>query len=529
MSFLKKIAVILLLSMTVFNLFGIAFFASEECAPVIYRDFLISQETDVYDTFLKNSERMKDGNSAVKIYLKENIQKEEIGKTLQRASAAFVLDHPECFWISYERLSFTYIDSPNGISEITAKKKDGVEYYYPSAYTSPDQVETDCKLIEEKAEEIVKKAEKYPTAYEKIKYFHDYLCKNNVYNEYVKEGETDKADLSAWGAVSAFTSNNDPEKGPVCEGYAKAFKILCDRIGIPCVLIPGDGITDGQAPAPHMWCAVMLSEKWYGVDITWDDGVTSDGTNVMRYNYFLAGNNTDSFSKTHIPNVEKYFETYLPTPSLADEKYECKDGEGCFVEVSAVSAVYGEKAEVIIKLTDSIKKPKDGTVTLYKTSVAENNAIGVCKTKDGICSIVFDTSMLSVVNNKKIVAAYMPADGEVCISSALCTVMPKELKLDTSAVSVLYSDNIPYLSGNVMSETGDRITYTVKSEVSEDRKKMTVRYSDIVSLDLNFITPSELILEFDLVTRNENTYYIYACAAVAIIVFCLMLSLFKRK
>ena len=100
MSFLKKITVILLLSMTVFNLFGIAFFASEECAPVIYRDFLISQETDVYDTFLKNSERMKDGNSAVKIYLKENIQKEEIGKTLQRASAAFVLDHPECFWIS---------------------------------------------------------------------------------------------------------------------------------------------------------------------------------------------------------------------------------------------------------------------------------------------------------------------------------------------------------------------------------------------------------------------------------------------
>ena len=126
----------------------------------------------------------------------------------------------------------------------------------------------------------------------------------------------------------------------------------------------------------------------------------------------------------------------------------------------------------------------------------------------------------------------MPADGEVCISSALCTVMPKELKLDTSAVSVLYSDNIPYLSGNVMSETGDRITYTVKSEVSEDRKKMTVRYSDIASLDLNFITPSELILEFDLVTRNENTYYIYAiyaCAALAIIVFCLMLSLFKRK
>ncbi len=529
MPFIKKITAILILSVTVFNLFGIASFANEEIPSVIYRDFLISQEVDVYDTFLKNSERMKDGNSVVKIYLNEGIQKDEIGKILQKASAAFVLDHPECFWISYERLSFTYIDSPNGISEITAKKKDGLDYYYPTAYTSPTQVETDCKLIDEKAEEIIKNAEKYPTAYEKIKYFHNYLCKNNVYNEYVKNGENDKADSSAWGAISAFTSNNDPKKGPVCEGYAKAFKILCDRAGIPCALIPGDGITEGQAPAPHMWCAVMISGKWYGVDITWDDGVTSDGINVMRDNYFLVGNETEKFSQTHIPNVEKYFETHLPTPTLENGKYEFKEGDGYFLELSDVSAVYGDEAEVVIKLTDSIGMVKDGDIALYKTSVAEKNKIGVYKAVNGICRASVDTSHFSVVNDKIIVAVYTSSDGNVCISSALCSITPKDIKLDASSVVILYSENIPYLSGDIVSETGEKITYIVKSDVSEDKKKMTVYYTDITSLDLNCKTPGELTLEFDLIAHREKTYYTYVYIGLAIIVSCLMLSFLKRK
>ena len=528
MSLIKKITVILILSLTAFNLLCTASFANEEPSPVIYRDLLTSCEVDVYDTFLKNAEKMKDGISSVKIYPRENIQKDEIGEILQKASAAFVLDHPECFWISYEKLSFTYIDSPNGVSEITAKKKDGLEYYYPSAYTSPEQVENDFRLINEKSDEIIKNAEKYPTVYEKVRYFHDHLCKNNVYNEYVKNGEDDKADLSAWGAVSALASDNDPKKGPVCEGYAKAFKILCDKAGIPCALIPGDGITEEKVSAPHMWCAVMISEKWYGVDITWDDGVIN-GTNVMRDNYFLVGNETENFSQNHIPNVKKYFETHLPTPTLEDEKYSFKKGENSFIEISDISAVYGEKAEAVIKLKDHNGEAKDGEITLYKTSVSEKNKLGVYKTVNGICRVNIDTSLLSVVNDKKIVAVCTSSDGIMSVASAVCSIAPKELMLDSSDVKIMYSENIPYLSGNVVSKTGEKITYTVKSEVSEDKKKITVYYTDITSIDLNCKTPEELTLEFELASDSKNTYLTYIYIAAVIIVSCLMLSLLKRK
>ena len=43
-----------------------------------------------------------------------------------------------------------------------------------------------------------------------------------------------------------------------------------------------------------MWNYVRINEKWYAIDVTWDDPIIADGgtlTEEMRYKYFLKGSN----------------------------------------------------------------------------------------------------------------------------------------------------------------------------------------------------------------------------------------------
>ncbi len=524
MSYIRKLFSVFLLLNVCFFSFEISISASDSTYGVLYRDALTKSEMTVYDTFLKNSEKMKDGKTEIKIRFAENISKDDISGILQRSSAAFVLDHPECFWISYEKLSFTYIESDGGVSAITAKKKDECEYYFPSDFKSPSDVTKEAEAVKEKIDEIIKNAEEYPSSYEKIKFFHDFLCKNNVYNEYVRNGEDDKADKSAWRASSALRSHNDAKKGPVCEGYSKAFKMLCDAVGIPCVLIPGDGINADGVREAHMWCAVQLSGFWYGVDVTWDDAVTSDGVNVMRDNYFLCGENTEDFAKLHIPDMEKYFLTSLPTPKLAKEKYEAQKSKdiGAFA-VSGFSAVYGEKAEVKIMLPDELKKEK---ISLYKSFIHEDNKIYEGKAKE---LITIDTSRLSCVNDKKIVAVYEDEKGNSYIYCADIELTAKALELDTSDITVVCTDDIVSLEGELKAKTGQRLSYDMTSEMTEDNKKVRVKYTDIIPFDMNYTSDTALTLEFELPNDSGiNEIYKYIAPAL-IVIFCVIVSLLKRK
>ncbi len=58
----------------------------------------------------------------------------------------------------------------------------------------------------------------------------------------------------------------------ICGGYAKAFKAVMDRLGIPCVCVQGYSYKDGSSEfVAHMWNAVKLDGMWYAVDVTWND------------------------------------------------------------------------------------------------------------------------------------------------------------------------------------------------------------------------------------------------------------------
>ena len=72
----------------------------------------------------------------------------------------------------------------------------------------------------------------------------------------------------------------------VCSGYARAFKAVCDRMGIECWVL--DGIKDKEL---HEWNAVRIDGEVLYVDATFADGgnagkytlISEDAMNKLGY------------------------------------------------------------------------------------------------------------------------------------------------------------------------------------------------------------------------------------------------------
>lgn len=83
----------------------------------------------------------------------------------------------------------------------------------------------------------------------------------------------------------------------VCDGYSRAFWLLCRMCGIDCIRVIG--IADG---VDHAWNKVCLDGEWYNVDVTWDDPIYHYNgvlTDIIEYDYFLVSDN--SIGESHIP------------------------------------------------------------------------------------------------------------------------------------------------------------------------------------------------------------------------------------
>ena len=133
---------------------------------------------------------------------------------------------------------------------------------------------------------------------DKIKAFHDYLINNSVYDKArAKEIETGNDNIS---------NNSHKANGPLidglalCSGYSDAMKIYLDKLGVPNYKISNSN---------HIWNLVYLDGKWLHLDLTWDDPVTTDGSNILLDRFFLISTN-DLYKLD--PNGHKFNEEYYP-------------------------------------------------------------------------------------------------------------------------------------------------------------------------------------------------------------------------
>ena len=128
--------------------------------------------------------------------------------------------------------------------------------------------------------------------YKKVKAVHDYIVKNTVY--------TTGSKVSPHSSYALFKEG----KG-VCSAYALAASRLLDEIGIGNYYITGTASNRAGFKGLHAWNKVKVDGRWYNMDVTWDDPVTSDGSNIVTYDYFLISDKkmnrdhrADKMSKT---------------------------------------------------------------------------------------------------------------------------------------------------------------------------------------------------------------------------------------
>ena len=294
--------------------------------------------------------------------------------------SVFDREHPEVFWLS----GSAKFSAMCGY-DYTGVGKNCTVYYElymlfwlqagsfdirSSNYPTKAAVAEGIKVRDAAVEEILAGCTETDPA-EQVRYLNEVLVLNNAYNRAVAEGRNKNLDPDIRECISALEGRAG-DRGPVCEGYARAFMLLCQKLGIPCVL--SDGKARNRAdmtPEDHMWNLVQLDGAWYAVDLTWNDPYVlsrpeQKASGYESEDWLLLG--VDSPVGNGLTFVQSHIETndicgngicFTNGPVLASDVYVPKVG---FVLSGTVTS-YGDKtAPVTLELLGA-GEPRTVTAT----------------------------------------------------------------------------------------------------------------------------------------------------------------------
>ena len=130
------------------------------------------------------------------------------GEELYNVFFQMRLDHPEIFWVSSYKYRY-YKDSPNLI-------------FIPEYLFDKKKICEHQKAMTARVEKLILPAQKL-SEWEKEKYVHDFICENIRYDKLKKSYSHEIIGPLGQGVG-------------VCEGIAKAVKVLLDALGVWCVI-----------------------------------------------------------------------------------------------------------------------------------------------------------------------------------------------------------------------------------------------------------------------------------------------------
>ena len=212
--------------------------------PCVYNepktDYAYSTLTDDYVKKLYNqiSDNI-DSEYEPSFYAEGNLSEYQMTQAVE----AYKNDHPEVFWLKsyYEYENYDY--------------ETGIWLTYTM---SGDKLVTAKKEFNT-AVDTISQSVPYGTECEREEYIHNYIINNCDYDEEAAESEEVQGNEN--DAYGVFVDGK-----AVCEGYSKAFQILCNKADIDCIQLMG--IVDSDN---HVWNCVKIGGDWYQIDVTWDD------------------------------------------------------------------------------------------------------------------------------------------------------------------------------------------------------------------------------------------------------------------
>lgn len=106
---------------------------------------------------------------------------------------------------------------------------------------------------------------------DQIKIYHDYIINTSKY-------DSSRSDENIVKYKSDIAYGPLIEKKGLCGGYTDAMALFLEEMNLQNFKVASEN---------HVWNAVQLNNKWYHLDLTWDDPVTPDGKDLLEYNFFL--------------------------------------------------------------------------------------------------------------------------------------------------------------------------------------------------------------------------------------------------
>ncbi len=149
--------------------------------------------------------------------------------------------------------------------------------YFPGASTAEllpeylfdkNKIRDHQKALKSRVEKLARPAASL-TEMEKLLYIHDFICRNVRYDKLKKSYSHEII-----GPLSQGVG--------VCEGIAKSVKMLCDALGIWCIIPICDNNPEKGIKYRHTWNIVRINGKYYHLDATFDNTLGNQGKGDVR-------------------------------------------------------------------------------------------------------------------------------------------------------------------------------------------------------------------------------------------------------
>ena len=219
---------------------------------------------------------------------------------IDKAFSCVMIDHPEIFYVD----GYKYTEYSNG--DVVKRVTFTGNYLY-----NKSEIESRQAKIDDVVNEILRNAPTGADDYLKVKYVFDTIVSNTEYDMESPDNQN---------ICSVFINGRS-----VCQGYAKAFQYLLQKMDIPATLVIGK-VKQGEG---HAWNLVEMNGQWYYVDSTWGDayyllgGTSQDEvvrTNSINYDYL--GVTTEQICVTHLLDMP----VDLPECTEIRDNYYVREG-----------------------------------------------------------------------------------------------------------------------------------------------------------------------------------------------------------
>lgn len=292
---------------------------SETIAARYYYSQLDSYGKAIYDKLKDNKDQLKTGTYVFEFGTSFNtlLHSEKGDQTLstafQSAWNAFSYDECDLFYIDIKKMNL--INETRTLGGITTYYVSigpgNNKNYLQDSFQTAEKIEKAQNYMNNIIRQIVKQT-KDDQRIIRAKKVHDWMIDAMEYDA----SETNVNKYNIYGAIH--------DKKAVCEGYARSFKYIMEKVGVPCVLVPGTAENSQGKIEAHAWNYVQIDDKWYAVDVTWDDPVITGGgtiTDNEKYKFFLKG--SEEFFKDHTQSGEFSENSMIFTlPTLSITNYE---------------------------------------------------------------------------------------------------------------------------------------------------------------------------------------------------------------